>query len=171
MNDDDILFGDFGSDYLNGGRGRDVVHGGTGDEALYGYHNNDWLYGEAGNDRLFGGDNSDRLFGGSGNDQLDGVGGPGVDFLNGGSGHDVFIINYGFSYAVEGGSADQINDWNFAEDRINSNIAGTAGNYTESAGTRRLSSRRGIIFKIRTSRECTASSIIPTIIQDTSSRI
>lgn len=133
MDDDDLVYGDFGNDELHGGLGRDVLRGGIGNDELIGNAQSDWLYGDAGNDWLYGGDDRDFLFGGSGSDHLDSGGGPGQDFLTGGSGRDFFIIQRGYSFALSG-QGDTINDWVFSEDHIDSNVAGSIGNYTESSG-------------------------------------
>jgi len=74
------------------------MHGGAGDDTLEG---GSPAWGEAGGDRLtgtnfadflHGGTGADRLIGLYGDDTLDGGGGPGVDFLWGGRGGDLFVV-------------------------------------------------------------------------------
>jgi len=91
----DVLSGGSGHDVIYGGDHNDLLYGGTGNDILLGENGDDVLYGGAGNDILFGGTGTDTLYGGSGDDWLSAgprVGGGG-DKLNGGSGHDVFVIS------------------------------------------------------------------------------
>ncbi len=89
----DRLHGEFGNDTLNGGSGNDRIYGGIGDDTLYGNSGLDYLYGEIGNDSLWGGRGRDYLYGNSGDDGLcGGADGDTVDTLNGGTGHDRFLV-------------------------------------------------------------------------------
>ena len=74
-NDNNLMFGDGGDDFLWGAGGDDILIGGDGA---------DKLYGEAGTDRLYGGDGSDYIEGGKGD-----------DFLYGGDGIDTYVWNAG----------------------------------------------------------------------------
>jgi Ca2+-binding RTX toxin-like protein len=60
------IVGGGGDDQLFGDENNNLISGGSGD---------DYLAGGAGNDGLYGGDGNDALYGGSGNDVLDGEGG------------------------------------------------------------------------------------------------
>jgi Ca2+-binding RTX toxin-like protein len=68
----DQLWGFGGNDNLSGGRGTDVLRGGVGDDRLYGNDGLDHLFGEADNDLLFGGVDGfrDQMTGGSGGDMF-----------------------------------------------------------------------------------------------------
>ena len=57
----DVFYGDAGSNQFWGRDGNDTLDGRGG---------NDFLYGDAGNDTLYGGDGNDHLDGGVGNDSL-----------------------------------------------------------------------------------------------------
>ena len=100
---DDVLLGASGGDYLQGGQGHDSLFGGDGSDVLQGALGQDTLLGGSGVDNLFGGHGEDFLSGqddlegdyisgGSGNDHI--LGGQN-DVLNGGSGSDVFEIEFG----------------------------------------------------------------------------
>ena len=114
----DIVSGNGGSDLIVGGDGNDTLEGGDSDDRLYGDYANvpEYLYdfderreafwkfrlpseedlSVTGDDLLLGGDGADQLFGGPGNDQLDGGprGDGNADLLVGGSGADIFYLNY-----------------------------------------------------------------------------
>ena len=114
----DIVSGNGGSDLIVGGDGNDTLEGGDSDDRLYGDYTNvpEYLYdfderreafwkfrlpseedlSVTGDDLLLGGDGADQLFGGPGNDQLDGGprGDGNADLLVGGSGADIFYLNY-----------------------------------------------------------------------------
>lgn len=116
---DDLLWGGSGNDDLAGGPGHDTLWGGPGDDSLTGGEGDDMLLGEDGDDRLMGGAGDDLLIGGRGSDEIDGGLGndtlwgsaPGegddgaVDFLNGGEGDDVLMLNPG-DYGHGGAGAD-----------------------------------------------------------------
>ena len=90
-----LIFGNDGSDHLTGGSGNDILSGGAGD---------DHLYGGAGDDHLYGGAGDDYLFGGAGNDFLDG--GEGNNHLYGGDGNDVLVFHQGDT--IDGGAGTDI---------------------------------------------------------------
>lgn len=101
--DDDILFGGSGLDWLNGSAGHDTLDGGTGADSLYGGTGFDVLYGGEDNDSLEGGRDTDQLFGGDGGDWLGG--GSGADTLEGGKGADT--LNGGADNdSLDGGTGD-----------------------------------------------------------------
>lgn len=134
----DILYGEDGNDRLYGGSGINTLYGGNGADQLYGGVDVDTLYGDDGDDILKGMGGNDKLYGGAGDDQL--YGGPGADYLDGGSGNDLLhggsegdllfggVGNDlltggdgadGFVFDAFGtANADQISDFNTAEDRI-----------------------------------------------------
>lgn len=97
-NDQDILYGGDDNDLILGGLGADTLEGGNGDDALFGNFGDDILYGGAGNDVLMGDDiligaildDTNILDGGDGDDELWGDNG---DLLDGGEGHDVWVIS------------------------------------------------------------------------------
>ncbi len=60
------------------------------DNVIYGYGGADYLYGKDGNDTLYGGDGDDRLYGDDDNDIL--FGGGGIDLLWGDDGADTFAF-------------------------------------------------------------------------------
>ena len=80
----EIIFGFAGDDYIQGGEGNDKIYGVDGDDILYGDLNG---YVSTGNDTIYGGNGNDYLSGNAGDDYLDG--GDGDDFLTGESGNDV----------------------------------------------------------------------------------
>ncbi|WP_291439830.1 VCBS domain-containing protein [Desulfovibrio sp.] len=90
-----LIFGNDGSDHLTGGSGNDILSGGAGD---------DHLYGGAGDDHLSGGAGDDYLFGGAGNDFLDG--GEGNNHLYGGDGNDVLVFHK--NDTIDGGAGTDI---------------------------------------------------------------
>lgn len=95
--DDDIIFGDEGNDYLHGSAGHDIINGGIG---------NDTLDGGTGFDSLQGGEGDDNISGGSDQDSL--WGGDGADNLNGGSGHDVLSGDTGDDSLIGGSGNDEM---------------------------------------------------------------
>lgn len=123
--DDDILFGGLGLDWLNGSAGHDTLDGGLGADSLYGGTGFDVLFGGEGSDsldggkdkdQLFGGDGSDWMGGGSGDDTLEGgegadtlEGGAGSDNLAGGLGDDTLSGSSGADTMDGGGGADTLN--------------------------------------------------------------
>jgi Ca2+-binding RTX toxin-like protein len=128
---DDSIWGQDGNDFLNGGDGFDRIISGLGNDVIYGKSGEDTLYGQEGNDLIKGGSGSDYIYAGSGNDTLSGVdllglGSYEVDYLEGGSGKDIFIlgtINYFFyddGNSSSTGESDYatITDFNSSEDKI-----------------------------------------------------
>jgi Ca2+-binding RTX toxin-like protein len=101
---ENTIFGGAGNDTLQGGNdndaivaddddtqdGNDVVFGHGGDDLIVGLDGDDVLAGGAGNDALFGGDGDDLLDGADSSASND----LGVDWLDGGSGLDVAILNF-----------------------------------------------------------------------------
>jgi Ca2+-binding RTX toxin-like protein len=85
----DHLFGGWDNDVLCGGDGNDFLYGQWNDDVLGGEAGNDFLYGESGNDQLQGGIGNDYLFGGIGNDRL--FGQAGNDNLFGENGNDIEV--------------------------------------------------------------------------------
>ncbi|MCE9525292.1 MAG: DUF11 domain-containing protein, partial [Planctomycetales bacterium] len=111
----DYLFGGAGKDQLDGGSGNDHLFGGLDDDALcggdgndflYGQQNNDFLSGDAGNDHLFGEGGDDHLQGGIGNDYL--YGGIGNDRLYGQAGNDFLFGEAGQDILVAGDGNDKL---------------------------------------------------------------
>jgi len=85
----DHIFGGWDNDMLCGGDGNDFVYGQWNDDVVGGDAGNDFLYGEDGNDQLQGGTGNDYLFGGIGNDRL--FGQAGNDNLFGENGNDIEV--------------------------------------------------------------------------------
>lgn len=91
---EDTLYGDEGDDTLKGGKDKDYLLGGDGYNTLYGQHGNDTLvvgergtaYGGSGNDIIYGGNKADFLDGGYGDDTISAF--DGNDTLTGGDGTD-----------------------------------------------------------------------------------
>ncbi len=115
--DIDILRGGGGNDWLDGEEGRDTIYGGAGDDTIasdYG-SGSDLIFGEAGDDLIEvyngmvanGGDGDDKL--------LRGTGANGQYTLTGGTGSDVFDLEWG-SLAV-------ITDFKAGEDRLTGTAA------------------------------------------------
>ncbi|MDT8853573.1 Hint domain-containing protein [Paracoccaceae bacterium Fryx2] len=124
LDGDDTLVGDSGPDTLDGGNGNDLIEGGSGDDRLLGGAGNDCLdtgagsdtvfagdgndtifgggggkvgnllYGEGGNDLIYNGTDNDTVYGGEGNDTI--FADQGSDYLDGGGGDDLFIVETGF---------------------------------------------------------------------------
>lgn len=101
---DDLITGGAGGDFINGLLGNDTIGGGAGDDVITGHIGNDTVSGGAGNDTLNGDDGDDTLNGGSGDDDLNGDAGD--DSLNGGDGTDraslIFIDISGLDFAFTG---------------------------------------------------------------------
>ena len=91
----DVFYGDAGSNQFWGRDGNDTLDGRGGNDFLYGDAGNDTLYGGDGDDYLDGGIGSDTMDGGAGNDTL--VGGAGADVLKGG-----VRLRYGRLFRVNG---------------------------------------------------------------------
>jgi Ca2+-binding RTX toxin-like protein len=88
--EEDVLYGDAGSDRLEANRGNDRVFGGVG------------------NDELYGGEGDDNLIGGEGNDLITGL--SGNDTLTGDTGSDRFMLS------IQG--TDIITDFTTGEDSL-----------------------------------------------------
>lgn len=76
------IYGYGGDDDLSGGGGDDFIHGGDGDDDLNGGDGNDLLYGEAGRNILNGGAGDDKIYS------------TGIDYVDGGSGYDIWYGDY-----------------------------------------------------------------------------
>ncbi|WP_334310985.1 beta strand repeat-containing protein, partial [Dolichospermum circinale] len=120
---DDRLYGQDGNDTLNAGNGRDRLEGGSGDDVLSGGAGSDGFYHDQG---LFGGDGNDILNGEAGNDQLYGEGGNDTlqgtnggageyDYLNGGSGSDLFILGHATWIGYDDGNSTTSGDNDYAD--------------------------------------------------------
>lgn len=128
--DNDLMYGDEGSDEMYGGSGIDTMYGGSGDDTMNGGDGNDEMYGGRGNDTMSGGAGDDDMFGGSGNDTMSGGdsndvlrGGNGNDTLSGGLGIDVLMggegaDNFLFDVAAGKANADTIVGFKSGEDKI-----------------------------------------------------
>jgi len=117
LNENDLLYGEAGDDWIEGGNGDDLIDGGAGiDTASYelarsgvtvsllvaGPQNTlgagidtlvsiDHLFGSDGHDTLTGNADANILTGGYGNDRLDG--GAGADVMVGGFGDDFYVVD------------------------------------------------------------------------------
>lgn len=122
---DDTLEGGDGNDSLTGGAGDDRLFGGTGDDALHGNDGDDLLEGGAGGDTLFGGNGRDLILGaadgaGSAPDFLNGGDGDDIihagpgDWVSGGDGHDLMVLDHHAS----GGDSVTITDFDLGEDSL-----------------------------------------------------
>lgn len=116
----DVLTGAMGDDFIEGLGGNDMITGKAGDDFLYGDDGDDRIAGNNGDDEIGGGEGDDHLTGGAGDDWLEGDAGDdllngneGADWLQGGQGHDTLL----------GGKADDIL-WG---DDGNDRLAGGAG--------------------------------------------
>lgn len=101
----DVLTGAMGDDFIEGLGGNDMITGKAGDDFLYGDDGDDRIAGNNGDDEIGGGEGDDHLTGGAGDDWLEGDAGDdllngneGADWLQGGQGHDTLL----------GGKADDI---------------------------------------------------------------
>ena len=138
---DDLIDGGSGNDFLTGDGGVDILRGGAGNDSLYdiggsgnslyggadrdiirsAYHAKyssvfaqNLLYGEDGNDKLIG-QESDRLYGGDGIDKLIAMGER--NYLDGGQGADVFVVNQSHRNVSSASKKIIIADFNL-EDKI-----------------------------------------------------
>lgn len=126
---DDSLAGQGGNDTVHGDAGNDSIFGGDGDDLLTGGSGDDWIFGSAGNDTLVAGPGEDDLDGGEGADLLIGSAeadrawlhgdegddtllGGANDFVEGGAGADLFLLE------EPGEGVPTIADYNPDEDRI-----------------------------------------------------
>lgn len=73
---DDLIYGRAGDDTIDGGPGADFIEGGNGDDVIRGGPGHDSVFGGLGNDRLFARDHT-------------------RDFVGGGRGHDVAVVDRG----------------------------------------------------------------------------
>jgi Ca2+-binding RTX toxin-like protein len=108
-NGDDFLTGGAGNDSLQGGGQDDSINGGVGDDTLNGGFGDDWLEGGDGNDSLYFWKGDDTLIGGEGDDtfylakdaQYGTTNGENTNWgwavFQGGTGHDVFVVDRAFS--------------------------------------------------------------------------
>ncbi|MEN8896017.1 MAG: calcium-binding protein [Yoonia sp.] len=125
---DDFVDTQDGDDTITGGAGDDTLHGGRGDDAVFGGDGDDALQGYLGNDRLIGGNGADVLFGGAGDDVLDGRDQDNsADFLNGSAGDDTLLAGVGDYlnggtgadlFGLESDSNAYVEDFDPDEDRI-----------------------------------------------------
>ncbi|MEM9348925.1 MAG: calcium-binding protein [Pseudomonadota bacterium] len=123
--DDDVLFGGSGDDFLSGSAGHDRLDGGLGNDELSGGSGSDLLMGGEGNDVLSGGSEADQLFGGAGQDSLNGgsdddrlVGDDGADDLKGGSGNDTLTGGEGDD-ALRGDKGNDLLEGGDGADKLN----------------------------------------------------
>ena len=87
-------------DFLSGGAGNDIIRGSGGGDTLYGGSGNDTIIGDWFPDKAFGNDiidagtGADQCFGHGGNDIITADLNPndGFDYLDGGAGDDVYVI-------------------------------------------------------------------------------
>ncbi|MCQ4160817.1 hypothetical protein NON00_12855 [Roseomonas sp. GC11] len=102
----DTLYGGAGDDTLTGGDGGTSLYGGEGNDTLAGGALNDTLYGDAGDDTLTGGEGGASLYGGEGNDTL--VGGTQADWLSGDAGDDTLTGGSGGGDYLYGGDGNDL---------------------------------------------------------------
>ena len=103
------IYGRGGNDHILAAFSSGLIYGGDGDDLIdssatvtsYSH------YGEAGNDRLIGGELTNKLYGGEGNDFLDG--GRQADYLFGGAGDDIYVVDVGGSHP-EDAVRDQVSE-------------------------------------------------------------
>ncbi|MBU8536569.1 calcium-binding protein [Falsiroseomonas tokyonensis] len=109
--ENDLVFGQGGSDLISTGQGDDQVQAGDGDDNVQGGDGQNLLFGEAGNDFMHSGEGNDQLQGGQGNDIL--LGGGGTDQIFGGDGNDIMDggANDGSADYVKGGMGDDSFVW------------------------------------------------------------
>ncbi len=96
----DIGIGGLGHDAISGDSGNDLVVGANGNDNLHGGSGTDIVTGDLGNDALYGGSGSDILSGGEGNDELDGGAGSDTYIFGVGDGQDT-IQDSGASIALQ----------------------------------------------------------------------
>jgi hypothetical protein len=87
-----LIFGESGDDQIRAGAGNDTVDAGIGNDRVWGQDGNDSINGYTGDDELFAGKGADSLNGHLGDDRLVALGG-GKDSVEGGVGHDVFVVD------------------------------------------------------------------------------
>lgn len=105
----DVVSGDTGNDTIDGGDDDDYIDGSAGTDSLYSGRGNDILHGGDDADYLAGQDGSDTMYGENGNDVLDGGGDGQNDYLDGGSGSDIYIFAPGMGHDVVGSFDDGLN--------------------------------------------------------------
>jgi Ca2+-binding RTX toxin-like protein len=111
-NQDSLIYGNGGQDWLDGINGNDELHGGAGYDLLRGGAGEDYLYGDDGKDILFGELDNDKLIGGNDADVISGQ--EGADHIEGESGDDVLGGGSGSDTIVGGDGNDLIHgDVNF----------------------------------------------------------
>ena len=113
--DDDIIFGHDGRDYIDGGPGEDIliynaVSLGAGQDRIFGGDGPDTIDGGLDADRLEGGPGDDKFINGAGNDWIRGrAGNDAVEEATGaGSGHDTIYGDEGDDYLEGGDGNDKI---------------------------------------------------------------
>lgn len=126
--DNDIVFGDFGTfvlinaaleptvmpggeaDTIEGGLGNDKLLGGAGNDLIHGDKSdgtgtgNDWIWGGTGVDLIYGDGGADQLYGNADPDKL--YGDAGDDYLEGGGGNDMVFGGAGEDILVAGYGSD-----------------------------------------------------------------
>lgn len=85
---DDMIYGLYGSDVISGGQGNDTIFGSIGDDTLLGGEGNDVLRGEGGDDYLVGG---------AGDDEFDGREGADTIVWGHGAGSDRTVNSYDYA--------------------------------------------------------------------------
>ena len=95
--------GDSSNNYLIGTEEADTIYGVGGNDTIEGWGGNDRIHGDSGNDLLYSGAGQDSMYGGDGNDTLNALDTDGfLDRLLGGTGNDVYIVNWIYDDLVEG---------------------------------------------------------------------
>ncbi len=134
--DDDVIYGGVGNDFLSGSAGHDILSGDEGDDVLEGGTGSDTLSGGDGDDSLSGGSQDDVLFGDLGNDIING--GTGDDLISGGDGDDT-VKGGSNNDTIDGGTGNDTIDGGSGDDDItgglgNDKIKAGSGNDTVDAG-------------------------------------
>ena len=125
----DLLYGTDENELINGGAGFDYIDGQGGDDVISGGDEMDFILGGAGNDLISGDNGNDMINGGDGHDII--AGGAGSDQLAGGAGNDVFVFEF-FDDGV-----DTVTDFKVDEDTIKINGVGAGANvdYNQDTGS------------------------------------
>ncbi|WP_223423117.1 calcium-binding protein [Tateyamaria pelophila] len=90
----DLIFGSFGSDHINGNGGNDLIFAFSGHDTVSGGDGEDYLFGGLGSDIIVGNKGNDFMFGGWGDDLLVWNNGDGSDLMQGGEGDDSVQVNF-----------------------------------------------------------------------------
>ncbi|MEL7463859.1 MAG: type I secretion protein [Pseudomonadota bacterium] len=134
----DVLIGDLGSDFIHGSAGNDTLDGGEDGDELIGGSGLDVLIGGEGDDQLSGGSEADEMRGGSGSDDL--IGGSGKDQMFGGHGDDE-LRGGADDDMLDGGGGDDLLDGGVGDDVL---IGGTGADTLKgSTGNDHLSDAYG----------------------------